>query len=95
MLWFRSMDARDQARTGRPAAAARRAGTKKPLQRIPTGDLPSFSTGLDSYTLIEATPLSTAWMAVTTPGVFGAAAAVALRYPLVGLGMCCGCLIVF
>jgi len=34
-------------------------------------------------------------MAVTTPGVFGPAAAVALRYPLVGLGMCCGCLIVF
>ena len=32
---------------------------------------------------------------ITTLGVFGAAAVVALKYPLVGLGMCICCLIVY
>ena len=32
---------------------------------------------------------------IATLCIFGAAAIVALRYPLVGLGMCCGCLIVY
>jgi uncharacterized membrane protein len=32
---------------------------------------------------------------IATLGIFAAAALVALRYPLVGLGMCCGCLIVY
>jgi TMEM175 potassium channel family protein len=32
---------------------------------------------------------------VTTLCVFGVAAAVALKFPLIGLGMCCCCLIVY
>jgi uncharacterized membrane protein len=32
---------------------------------------------------------------IATLCVFGAAAMVALRYPLIGLGMCCCCLIVY
>ncbi len=32
---------------------------------------------------------------ITTLFVFGAAAVVALKYPLIGLGMCCCCLIVY
>jgi uncharacterized membrane protein len=32
---------------------------------------------------------------IATLCIFGAAAIVALRYPLVGLGMCCCCLIVY
>jgi hypothetical protein len=32
---------------------------------------------------------------VATLCVFGAAAVVALKYPLIGLGMCCCCLIVY
>jgi hypothetical protein len=33
--------------------------------------------------------------AITTLGIFAAAAAVALKYPLFGLGMCICCLIVY
>jgi hypothetical protein len=33
--------------------------------------------------------------AITTLGMFGAAAVVALKYPLVGLGVCICCLIVY
>ncbi len=45
-------------------------------------------------------PLSTAWMAVsfrsiTTLCLFGVAAVAALKYPLVGLGICVCCLIVY
>jgi uncharacterized membrane protein len=32
---------------------------------------------------------------IATLCLFGAAAVVALKYPLVGLGICCGCLIVY
>jgi uncharacterized membrane protein len=32
---------------------------------------------------------------IATLGIFAAAALVALRFPLVGLGMCCGCLILY
>jgi hypothetical protein len=33
--------------------------------------------------------------AITTLCLFGVAAVVALKYPLVGLGICCSCLIVY
>jgi TMEM175 potassium channel family protein len=32
---------------------------------------------------------------IVTLSIFGIAAAIALKYPLVGLGMCCCCLIVY
>jgi hypothetical protein len=32
---------------------------------------------------------------VVTLGIFAAAAGVALKFPILGLAMCCGCLIVY
>jgi uncharacterized membrane protein len=53
---------------------------------------------LDHATAGDVTPRERKIMrvrSITTLCVFGAAAAVALRYPLIGLAMCCGCLIVY
>jgi uncharacterized membrane protein len=56
------------------------------------------------WELIERTPLEEVspkerrimrLRSIITLCVFGAAAVVALKYPLIGLGMCCCCLIVY
>ena len=56
------------------------------------------------WELIERTPVKEVslkerrimrFRSITTLCVFGAAAVVALKYPLIGLGMCCCCLIVY
>jgi uncharacterized membrane protein len=56
------------------------------------------------WELIERNPAAEAspserrvlrWRSLTTLGLFGAAAVVALRYPVTGLAICIGCLIVY